>query len=68
MNRELLHERVYALKYVLEGGQVDLGSVQREIEQDLDQVKTAKDGMIDPETVSPKIIEIVKATLDQEQH
>ncbi|QHE51827.1 hypothetical protein [Pontibacillus sp. HMF3514] len=66
MDRETLHERIYALKYVLESGQVDLGSRRYEIEDDLDQVKTAKDGMVDPDTVSPALMEIIKATLEQE--
>ncbi|MFC0525024.1 hypothetical protein ACFFGV_15700 [Pontibacillus salicampi] len=66
MDRALLHERVYALKYVLEGGQADLGPLQKDIEMDLDKVKTANDGMIDPDSVSERIMEIVQATLDNE--
>lgn len=62
----MLHERVYALKYVMEGGQVHLGAAQRSVEYDLEQVRTASDGMIDPESVSQQIIDIVEATLENE--
>lgn len=66
MDRETLHERLFALKYVLDSGQVDLGARKYEIEDDLEQVKTAKDGMVDPDTVSPALMEIIRATMEQE--
>lgn len=67
MDREILHERLFALKYVMESGQVDLGNHQFEIMNDLSNVKTGKDGMVEPETVTPALMAIIEATFQNEQ-
>lgn len=68
LDREVLHERVYALKFALEQGGVDLGDAQHEILKDLMEVKTEKDGMVDPNSVSPRLMTLIQATLDQPLH
>lgn len=67
MDRAVLHERVFALKYVMESGQVDLGERQFDVERDLANIRTAKDGMVDPDSVSQQIIDIIESTFEGEQ-
>lgn len=64
MKKEVLHEKIFAIKYLLDSGDLQTDDLPPGIEQDLEQVKTGKDGMIDPSTVSKALLSLIESTLE----
>ncbi|KGX93322.1 hypothetical protein N781_11785 [Pontibacillus halophilus JSM 076056 = DSM 19796] len=66
MKRETLHERVYAIKYLLSTGELKESDLSDSIIRDLERVKTSRDGIVEEESVSDELRSLVEKTLDVE--
>lgn len=64
MKREILHEKIFAIKYLLDSADLHGDDLPPGIERDLDNVKTNKDGMVDESTVSPALLSLIQSTLE----